>query len=107
MVVTMLLATYTISMITATTQNTLAYKRTLSLCSKVVSHHWKLNHRITYIYLEISREKPLVVMESSSVWYTIYRYLSEERCKDVVLSNTNKAIASAKVKTNKQDPKTG
>ena len=24
-----------------------------------------------------SREKPLVVMESSSVWYNIYRYLSE------------------------------
>ena len=34
-----------------------------------------------------SREKPLVVMESSSVWYNIYHYLSEERKLDVVLSN--------------------
>lgn len=50
-------------------------------------------------------EKPLVVMESSSVWYNIYRYLSEERKLDVVLSNPikTKAIASAKIKTDKLD----
>jgi len=52
-----------------------------------------------------SREKPLVVMESSSVWYNIYHYLSEERKLDVVLSNPikTKAIASAKIKTDKLD----
>ena len=33
-----------------------------------------------------SREKPVVVMESSSVWYNIYHHLSEERKLDVVLS---------------------
>jgi transposase len=52
-----------------------------------------------------SREKPVVVMESSSVWYNIYRHLSEERKLDVVLSNPVKtrAIASAKIKTDKLD----
>ena len=52
-----------------------------------------------------SREKPLVVMESSSVWYNIYHHLSEERKLDVVLSNPvkTKAIASAKIKTDKLD----
>jgi transposase len=52
-----------------------------------------------------SKEKPVVVMESSSVWYNIYRHLSEERKLDVVLSNPIKtrAIASAKIKTDKLD----
>jgi transposase len=52
-----------------------------------------------------SSEKPLVVMESSSVWYNIYHHLSEERKLDVVLSNPIKtrAIASAKIKTDKLD----
>lgn len=46
-----------------------------------------------------------VVMESSCVWYNIYRHLSEERHLDVVLSNPIKtrAIASAKIKTDKLD----
>ena len=40
-------------------------------------------------------------MESSSVWYNIYSYLSKERHLNVVLSNPIKtwAIASAKIKT--------
>jgi transposase len=44
-------------------------------------------------------------MESSSVWYNIYHHLSEERKLDVVLSNPikTKAIASAKIKTDKLD----
>jgi transposase len=44
-------------------------------------------------------------MESSSVWYNVYRHLSEERKLDVVLSNPIKtrAIASAKIKTDKLD----
>jgi len=44
-------------------------------------------------------------MESTSVWYNIYRYLSEERSFDVVLSNPVKtrAIACAKIKTDKLD----
>ena len=44
-------------------------------------------------------------MESSSVWYNIYRYLSEEKHLNVVLSNPIKtrAIASAKIKTDKLD----
>src|SRR5215510_15353709 len=46
-----------------------------------------------------------VVMESSCVWYNIYEYLSEERNLDVILSNPIKtrAIASAKIKTDKID----
>jgi transposase len=46
-----------------------------------------------------------VVMESSCVWYNIYEYLSKEKHLDVVLSNPikTKAIASAKIKTDKLD----
>lgn len=46
-----------------------------------------------------------VVMESSCVWYNIYEYLSEEKQLDVSLSNPFKtrAIASAKIKTDKLD----
>jgi transposase len=46
-----------------------------------------------------------VVMESSCVWYNIYRHLSEEKHLDVILSNPVKtrAIASAKIKTDKLD----
>lgn len=46
-----------------------------------------------------------IVMESSCVWYNIYEYLSEERNLDVILSNPIKtrAIASAKIKTDKLD----
>jgi transposase len=44
-----------------------------------------------------------IVIESSSTWYWAYRILSERH--DVVLSNPlkTKAIASAKVKTDKVD----
>lgn len=45
-------------------------------------------------------------MESSScVWYNIYEYLYEERNLDIILSNPIKtrAIASAKIKTDKFD----
>jgi transposase len=44
-------------------------------------------------------------MESSCVWYNIYEYLSEERQLEVSLSNPFKtrAIASAKIKTDKLD----
>jgi transposase len=53
----------------------------------------------------INDEKVRVVMESSSVWYSIYSYLSEEKHLNVVLSNPVKtrAIASAKIKTDKLD----
>jgi transposase len=53
----------------------------------------------------INDEKAHVVMESSSVWYNIYSYLSEEKHLNVVLSNPVKtrAIASAKIKTDKLD----
>lgn len=46
-----------------------------------------------------------VVMEPSCIWYNIYEYLSEEKKLDVVLSNPleTRAIASAKVKTDKLD----
>ena len=53
----------------------------------------------------INDEKAHVLMESSSVWYNIYSYLSEEKHLNVVLSNPVKtrAIASAKIKTDKLD----
>jgi transposase len=46
-----------------------------------------------------------VVMESSCVWYDIYEYLTEEKNLNVKLSNPIKtrAIASAKIKTDKLD----
>ncbi len=45
------------------------------------------------------------VMESSSVWYWLYRYLTDELGFDVVLSNPyqTKAIAESKKKTDKVD----
>lgn len=44
-------------------------------------------------------------MESSCVWYNIYDYLSNTRHLEVILSNPikTKAIASAKIKTDKLD----
>jgi transposase len=45
----------------------------------------------------ISDEKVCVVMESSSVWYNIYSYLSEEKHLNVVLSNPVKTRAIASV----------
>jgi transposase len=46
-----------------------------------------------------------IVMESSCAWYNIYEYLSEQRNLEVTLSNPIKtrAIASAKIKTDKLD----
>lgn len=39
---------------------------------------------VSKFFKSINRsEKPLVVMESSSVWYNIYHHLSEERKLDV------------------------
>ena len=51
----------------------------------------------------INDQKARVVIESSSVCYNIYSYLSEEKHLNVVLSNPAKtrAIASAKIKTDK------
>ena len=53
----------------------------------------------------LNNEKTRIVMESSCVWYNIYSYLSEKRHLNVVLSNPVKtrAIASAKIKTDKLD----
>lgn len=46
-------------------------------------------------------------MESSNVWYDTYRYASSLSSDDVILSNPikTKAIASAKIKTDKVDAK--
>jgi hypothetical protein len=48
--------------------------------------------------MKISMMKRCVVIESSSVWYNIYSYLSKEKHLNVILSNPVKtrAIASAK-----------
>ena len=53
----------------------------------------------------LNNEKTRIVMESSRVWYNIYNYLSEKKHLNVVLSNPIKtrAIASAKIKTDKLD----
>lgn len=54
---------------------------------------------------EVDKNNSQVVMESSCTWYSVYQYLSEEKHLDVVLSNPVKtrAIASAKIKTDKID----
>src|SRR5207244_4356059 len=61
--------------------------------------------QISRFFDDVNNDKAHVVMESSSVCYNIYRYLSEERSFDVVLSNhvKTRAIASAKIKTDKLD----
>jgi transposase len=53
----------------------------------------------------LNDEKTCIVMESSCVWYNIYSYLSEKKHLNVVFSNPIKtrAIASAKIKTDKLD----
>ena len=50
-------------------------------------------------------KKNEIVIESSSTWYHVYELLSEEERNHVILSNPikTKAIASAKVKTDKVD----
>lgn len=52
---------------------------------------------ISNYFHNIRPENTKVVMEPSSVWYNIYRYLTEEKKLDVVLSNPikTKAIASS------------
>ena len=44
-------------------------------------------------------------MESSSIWYRIFRYMTDELGLDVILSNPyqTKAIAASKKKTDKID----
>ena len=61
-------------------------------------------NQISRFFRNISPEAK-VVMESSCIWYNIYEYLSEGKKFDVVLSNPLKtrAIASAKIKTDKLD----
>lgn len=56
-------------------------------------------------FKDINNENPKVVMESSGVWYNIYEYISKQKHLDVVLSNPvkTKAIATAKIKTDKID----
>lgn len=66
------------------------------------------HNQIGNFFRHIKPDNTKVVMESSSVWYNIYRYLTDEKKLDVVLSNPikTKAIASAKIKTDKIDAKT-
>jgi transposase len=56
-------------------------------------------------FRDINNENPKVVMESSGVWYNVYEYLSKQKHLDIVLSNPikTKAIATAKIKTDKLD----
>ena len=54
-----------------------------------------LKHVGRFFDENINDEKVRVVMESSSVWYNIYRYLSEEKHLNVVLSNPVKTRAIA------------
>jgi transposase len=70
--------------------------------SKIDNNH----DQISDFFKDIRADNTRVVMESSSVWYDTYRYLSEKF--DVVLSNPTKtkAIASAKIKTDKIDART-
>lgn len=68
----------------------------------------RLNNDLQLIdafFHDIGSDNIKVVMESSNVWYNIYNYLRYEKKLDVVLSNPlkTKAIASAKVKTDKVD----
>lgn len=72
--------------------------------SRIENDHKKISN----FFRNVKPDHTKVVMESSSVWYNIYRYLAEEKKFDVVLSNPikTKVIASAKIKTDKIDAKT-
>ena len=52
--------------------------------------------QISRFFDDVNNDKAHVVMESSSVWYNIYRYLSEERSFDVVLSNPVKSSRTSR-----------
>jgi transposase len=74
---------------------------------KVVENS-KMNNDLSEVgkfFKDVNNQDAKVVMESSCVWYNIYEYLSKEKHLDVVLSNPikTKAIASAKIKTDKLD----
>lgn len=54
---------------------------------------------------DVEQKNSQLVMESSCTWYSVYQYLAGEKHLDIVLSNPVKtrAIASAKIKTDKVD----
>lgn len=65
------------------------------------------NHRHLGRFLEGLKPDTIMAIESSSVWYSVYRYIQKAGF-DVVLSNPVKTglIASAKIKTDKRDART-
>lgn len=71
--------------------------------SRIENNHRQVSNFFRYIRADNTK----VVMESSSVWYGTYRYLTDHKKLDVILSNPikTKAIASAKIKTDKIDAK--
>jgi transposase len=71
--------------------------------SKIDNNHQKIDD----FFKNVKPDNTKVVMETSSVWYDTYLYLTDKKKLDVVLSNPikTKAIASAKIKTDKVDAK--
>ncbi len=63
------------------------------------------NKSISRFFRSSVPENAKIVMESSSVWYGLYRYMTDKMGYDVVLSNpwATKIIAASKKKTDKRD----
>ena len=87
------------------------HKEFMQVSAMDVDGNELLNEKIPAIKENIRRffrifpKKAKCVMESSSVWYGIFRYMTDELGLDVILSNPyqTKAIAASKKKTDKID----
>ncbi len=73
------------------------------LDKRIMTNHYS----VAETFKQFPADKTRYVMESSSVWYGLYRYMTDELGFDVVLSNPyqTKAIAASKKKTDKVDSK--
>ncbi len=73
------------------------------LDKRIMTNHYS----VAETFKQFPVDKTHYVMESSSVWYGLYRYMTDELGFDLVLSNPyqTKAIAASKKKTDKVDSK--
>lgn len=74
---------------------------TLLLNERVDTDHASVRR----FFSQFPRDRTRCVMESSSVWYGLYRYMTDTLNMDVILSNPyqTKAIAASKKKTDRVD----
>ncbi len=78
-------------------------KGKLLLNERVINEH----RYVKEFFAQFPRDKTKCVVESSSVWQGLFRYIRDDLGFDIILSNPyqTKAIASSKKKTDKADAK--